>query len=445
MSTISLPVATTPSQEKSTKVGNYFVANYPPFGAWKPEDAPLLGDVLSRPPLPGTPLGIYAHIPFCRKRCHFCYFRVYTDKKSSEIRAYLAAMLRELDHYAKSDAFAGRKPLFVYFGGGTPSYLSIEQIRSLTDSMKAIVPWDAAQEVTFEAEPGTLQPGKLLALRDVGVTRLSLGIEHLDDAVLEANGRAHRSREVYGAYDAAKSANFSHINVDLIAGMLEETDERWRETVAKTLALAPDGVTIYQMEVPYNSAIYQRMKEAGTLNSPVADWETKRRWVAEAFQVFEAAGYTVVSATTLVKDPSKTYFYRQGLFNGTDLFSVGVSSFGYVNGVNYQNQHDFQPYLDRIDAGKLPTHRAYSLSDEERYIREFALQLKAGTLHFAPFAAKFGVDPRVQFGEVLSAWTRRGVASIQDGRIQLSREGLMQVDRLIFDLFLPQHRVGRFS
>ncbi len=141
---------TAPPLEKQTTVGNYFVSNYPPFSFWKPEDVPDYRAALNQAPKPGTPLGIYVHIPFCRKRCHFCYFRVYTDKNSSEIRNYIDAVLDEMRLYAKEAFIGGRKPNFVYFGGGTPSYLSEDQLRHLTDGMKELLPWDEVEEVTFE-------------------------------------------------------------------------------------------------------------------------------------------------------------------------------------------------------------------------------------------------------------------------------------------------------
>src|SRR5215831_8679629 len=126
-----------PPLEKQTMAGNYFVSNYPPFSFWKPEFIGELEAALQRPPLTSSnPLGLYVHIPFCRKRCHFCYFKVYTDKDSTAIRNYLDAVLREFSLYANEAFIAGRKPNFIYFGGGTPSYLSVNQLRHLTDGMK---------------------------------------------------------------------------------------------------------------------------------------------------------------------------------------------------------------------------------------------------------------------------------------------------------------------
>src|SRR5438034_6275997 len=309
-----------PPLQKETTVGNYFVANYPPFAFWKPDAVTDFYQALDRPPKAGVPLGVYLHIPFCRKRCHFCYFKVYTDKDSAAIRGYIEAALNELALYAGKPFIGARKPNVVYFGGGTPSYLSVDQLRHLTDEMKRLLPWDDVEEVTFEAEPGTLTDHKLKAIRDFGVTRLSLGVENFDDHILEINGRAHHSKEIARAYSYARSIDFEQINIDLIAGMVEETEENWKENIRKTIEMAPDSVTIYEMEITYNTTIYKQMKVEGKLVAPVADWETKRHWVDYAFHELEAAGYKVASAYTAVKDPAKTHFlYRDRLWAGADL------------------------------------------------------------------------------------------------------------------------------
>ncbi len=201
MKTISaIEPPTAPPIRKETTVGNYFVSNYPPFSFWKTERVPDLQAALQRPPQAGTDLGLYVHIPFCRKRCHFCYFKVYTDKDSAAIRGYLDAVLKELSLYAEKPFVGGRRPSFVYFGGGTPSYLSVDQLNHLAGEMKRLLPWDAVEEVTFECEPGTLTHHKLKAIRELGVTRLSLGVENFDDHILEINGRAHHSKEIARAY-----------------------------------------------------------------------------------------------------------------------------------------------------------------------------------------------------------------------------------------------------
>ena len=437
---LSIPV------EKETTVGNYFVSNYPPFSFWKPENTGEVMAALDRPPAAGNPLGVYLHIPFCRKRCHFCYFRVYTDKDSSAIRAYLDLAVRELELYGQKRFIGGRKPQFVYFGGGTPSYLSESQLKELTDRMKAVLPWDQAEEVTFECEPGTLSDHKLKTIRELGVTRLSLGVENFSDHILEINGRAHRSREIHRAYHFARELDFPQINIDLIAGMVEETEENWRDCVQRTIELGPDSVTIYQMEVPYNTKIYQEMKAAGRLVAPVADWQTKRRWVRDAFARLEEAGYTVASGYTAVKNPARTHFvYRDSLWQGADLIGLGVASFSHIGGTHFQNQHDFEPYLAALRESQLPIYRALTPTAEEKMIRELVLQFKLGQISRDYFQNKFGVDVARRFEAPLAQLKAWGALSLDGDRLRLTRDGLLQVDRLVHEFFLPEHRAARYA
>src|SRR5205823_467377 len=214
----------------------------------------------------------------------------YTDKNARDIDVYLEALLKEVELYARLPIVGGRPLHYVYFGGGTPSYLSAAQLRGLMTRLKEVLPWDGAEEVTFECEPGTLQKHKLEALRELGVTRLSLGIENFDPKILEFNGRAHLEEEIHRAFGWARDIGFEQINIDLIAGMVGVSWDNWRICVAKTLALAPESVTIYQMELPYNTVFSQQLKVLGQ-DEPdlsIADWPTKRAWTNYAFDTLLA-------------------------------------------------------------------------------------------------------------------------------------------------------------
>jgi oxygen-independent coproporphyrinogen-3 oxidase len=424
-----------------TTAGGYFVSNYPPYEFWTPERIGAALAALDRAPESGTPLGVYLHIPFCRKRCHFCYFRVYTDKNSREIQEYLDAAAAELALYVQRPFIGGRQPDFIYFGGGTPSYLSVRQLTALVERMKRLLPWDEAEEVTFECEPGTLTEPKLRFLREMGVTRLSLGVEHFEERILRVNGRAHGAKEIDRAYAFARDVGFPQINIDLIAGMMGDTDEGWQTAVEKTLALAPDSVTIYQMEIPRNTTIYREMREQGLEVAPVADWLTKRRWVASAFRQLEEAGYCISSAYTAVKDPERARFvYRDRLWTGADLIGLGVASFSHVGGTHFQNEPHWGPYHQRLSAGELPIYRGLTPTAEERMIRELILQFKRGHVDASYFRRKFGVELTERFAESLAALRGWGVLTETADELRLTREGLLQADRLVHEFFLPQHR-----
>jgi oxygen-independent coproporphyrinogen-3 oxidase len=432
------------------EVGSYFVANYPPFSVWTRDaiDRDVRPALAARAPA-GVPLGLYLHIPFCRKRCHFCYFRVYTNKNAQQVEQYLDALVREWALLRGQPALDGRPIDFVYFGGGTPSFLSSKQLESLVDRLTAIAPWSSAEEVTFECEPGTITEAKLDVIRRLGVTRLSLGVENFDSRILELNGRAHRAPEIARSFQYARSIGFPQINIDLIAGMLGETDANWQDCIRRTLELGPDSVTIYQMELPFNTTISADLiKGTHQFDESVASWDTRRRWVTEAFEALERAGYSIGSAYTAVKDPARTTFiYRDRLWQGADLAALGVASFGHLNGVHVQNLDTWEAYLGALDLGELPLGRAYRPTDDERLIREVILQLKRGAIRPGYFQQKFGVDVRRRFADAWRSLAEDGwLANDTDGdRLALTREGLMRVDMLLTRFFLPQHVGVRYT
>ena len=426
-----------------TGVGSYFIANYPPFSFWRSEELAAAEEALDRPAM-GTPLGLYIHVPFCRKRCKFCYFRVYTDKNSRDIEAYLRAVTTEVELLSRRKAL--ERPLqFVYFGGGTPSFLSAAQIETLVEGLTKSISWDSAEEVTFECEPGTLSRAKVKALASVGVTRLSLGIENFDDEVLQENGRAHLSAEIYRAWEWIEQVGFPAVNVDLIAGMVGETDENWDRSIEKTLALSPDSVTIYQMELPFNT-VYSREMLDGDVKSRVATWSQKREWVRHAFARFQEAGYHVSSGYTLVRDPERCEFvYRDALWRGADMVGVGVASFSHVSSVHYQNLDRFEDYVEALGQGRLPLSRALRVSDRERLIRELVLQMKLGRLDASYFRTKFGASILEDFAAPFAALRDEGYVDWKKDRIELTSEGLLRVDSLLPGFFLPQHRDARYT
>jgi oxygen-independent coproporphyrinogen-3 oxidase len=434
--------------EDRTEVGSYFVANYPPFSVWNARAvAADAMPALHTAPVAGVPLGMYLHIPFCRKRCHFCYFRVYTDKNAQEVNSYLDVLAREWDLYTTLPAIEGRRLDYVYFGGGTPSFLTTKQLGGLVSRLSARSSWSDAEEVTFECEPGTLTETKLRAIRGIGVTRLSLGIENFDDHILELNGRAHRSPEVFRAYDYARSLEFPQINIDLIAGMLGETEENWQRCIEQTLALQPDSITVYQMELPFNTTISGNLlKNTGRFQEPVANWSTKRRWVREAFEAFEAAGYHARSAYTVVKNPATRFVYTDRLWEGADMVGLGVASFGHMNRVHVQNLDTWETYAAAVDRGEIPLSRAYRPTDEERLIREFVLQLKRGAVRPSYFEQKYGADVLERFREPLASLDADGyLREASSQQVALTRDGLLNVDALLKRFFLPEHAGIRYT
>ncbi|MBA4149300.1 MAG: coproporphyrinogen III oxidase family protein [Verrucomicrobia bacterium] len=435
---------TLPTPPEETSVGNHFIANYPPFSCWSPDHIPAYEAELEES-ANGRPLSFYVHLPFCRQRCHYCYFRTYPRRTREDIDRYIQALIAEFALYQKKPAVKGRPIRSVYFGGGTPSYLEPEQMRHLLGGLQEQQSWDALEEGTFECEPDTTTAIKSKLLKQYGITRVSIGFQSLNDEILRRSGRNVTVGDCIQAYHLAREVGFEEINVDLIAGLPGETDETWLKTIEKVVELRPDCVTIYQLELTYNSGLYASMK--GGREVELATWPKKQQWVDQAFSALESLGYGRVTGYMVVRDPKtwKWIYPVETFWKGEDLLSVGESSFGYINGVHYQNRDRFDSYLEAIDQEELPLRRALQLTEDEKLRREIILQLKTGHLDPEYFRCKFGVNLLKDFAVPFAQLREAGLLDNNTETIRLSRQGLLQVDRFLPLFYRPEHIDARYT
>lgn len=422
--------------------GNYFVSSYPPFSCWSREQLGAVEQALVQPRLANSeaPLGLYVHVPFCAERCHYCYYRSYAKPTHDQTDHYIDTLLTELAGYAQSPAVAGRPLDFVYFGGGTPSLLAPPQIQRLFDGLKRVFPMDQTSEVCFECAPQSATDERLRILRDAGVTRISLGVQQLDDDVLAQSGRIHRVEHVERAWSRIEPLGFPIVNLDLMVGLVGETDESFFRSLDRIIAMGPMSVTIYLLEIPANTPLYHALQENRIEQLP-AGWNVKRDRLRRGFERLEQCGYSIRSAYAAVRDVERGRFvYQEAQYRGADLLAAGVSSFGYFDGVHYQNQASLERYLHSISECGHARIRAYRLSAEERMVREFILQLKLGGASASEFRDKFGVDLSEQFAAPLKECAQRAWLSHDEQGVRLTREGLLRVDRLLPAFYLPQHQ-----
>lgn len=423
--------------------GNYFVAAYPPFSQWTAQAAEPFRRLLSLPAdgAEAPPLGLYVHVPFCVERCRYCYYLSYDGVGGGHLKRYVDCLTAELRRYAGSAAIAGRELDFVYFGGGTPSLLSESVLARLFAGLQESLPWRATREVTFECAPKSVTGSKMGRLREAGVTRLSLGVQQLDDEVLGRSGRVHSVRDVESAYDAVRGAGFEVVNLDLMVGMVGETRTSLVDGLARAIELEPDSFTIYQMEIPRNAPLYRDLASGEQAGEELADWEEKHHRLALVFDRLAAAGYEPISAYALVRDRARhDFLYQREQYRGADLLAIGASSFGYLGGMHYQNEASLDRYIERLEAGELPVMRAHRLSDDERLRREFLLQLKLGAVERSYFRRKFGEDVVERYRSALEPLADAGWLAWDDARLALTPEGMVRVDHLIPTLYPAEYR-----
>jgi oxygen-independent coproporphyrinogen-3 oxidase len=424
--------------------GNYFVAAYPPFSCWSAAMAPAARCQLDAPRPADAPFLLYVHVPFCAHRCDYCYYLSTARHTRPQMVEYLAALLRELTLYRESPAFAGRRPGGVYVGGGTPSLLPADDIARLLDGLRGRFPWSAAEEVTFECAPRSTTVAKLAALRRAGVNRLSLGVQQLDDDVLRANGRVHLVADVERAWGEVRAAGFDEVNIDLIAGLVGETDDSFRRSLDRVVGMGPDAVTVYQLEVPLNTPLYRSLA-AGTGAGALPTWAEKRARAAYAFDRLAEAGYARRSAYAAARGRHRRFAYQEDQYRGADLVGLGASAISYVGGLHYQNVASLDGYLGAVAGGGLPVGRAYRLTRDEQVVREFVLQLKLGRVEAGRFRERFGVEIADRFADTLHDLAGRGWLTFDRGAVALSRDGLLRADGLLTAFYLPEHRGVRYS
>jgi oxygen-independent coproporphyrinogen-3 oxidase len=198
------------------------------------------------------------------------------------------------------------------------------------------------------------------------------------------------------------------------------------------------------MELPYNTVISQEILKEGAA-SPIADWNTKRRWLDFAFAEFQARGYRIASAYTLATGAKPCRFiYTDALWHGGDMIGLGVSSFSHFGGVHFQNAHNFEEYLAMLKQDRLPLLRALTLTPKQKLIREMVLQLKTGTIDLEYFRRKFGVDVWSEFQPVYERLGGDHLVERRNGTIALTRRGLLQVDHFLSEFFEPELKAVRY-
>ena len=434
--TLESPLIKAPPIE--TTAGNYFISDYPPLSSWTPEEIPKYLHALAAKPK-AAPISLHVHLPFCRQRCQYCYSHTYPHRADKDVNVYVDAVLNELSLYRRYPAIENRSFNAIYLGGGSPSSLSLQQIGNLLGGLQEQISWETVEECTFDCDPGTLLPEKLQLLKRLGVTRLSLGFQTLDDEVLRRSRRETRAGDCLRAFHQAREAGFDEINIDLIAGLPGETGAKWKRTVDQVLELVPDCVTIYQLELPYDSVLHASIQSG--CDVPLPSWPMKCHWTDIAFKMCEGAGYVLGSGYTAIRNPQwwRFVYTVENFWHGADLLALGETASGYINGVHYRNADSFDHYTGPLAENHLPLQRALKLSPEERLRREVILLLKIGQLDAAHFREKFGVELLDHFEPQFEKLLQRNLIEVEGGMIRLTREALLRVDWLLPMFYLPEH------
>jgi oxygen-independent coproporphyrinogen-3 oxidase len=364
--------------------------------------------------------GLYIHIPFCQRRCHYCDFNTYEGMLdlapeyvagvALDIRRSAAQGLRSVDGGLRS----------VYFGGGTPSLLEAGALLDLLEATKESFGLAPGAEVSVEVNPGTADLDKLARLRRGGFNRVSFGFQAAQDSHLEALGRIHTAAQSETAWDAARAAGFDNISLDLMFGLSRQTPAQWKESLDWGLARRPEHVSFYGLSVEAGTP-YQRRALQGAL--PLPDEDTQAAMYETGVAALAAAGLAQYEISNFAR-PGRESVHNRLYWLNLDTLGVGAGAWSFVDGQRSGRLRGPRAYLQALDAGRTPTAESERLEGRAARGEAATLRLRLNQgLDLGQWRETQGGDFLDEFGAALAPALSAGCLERRQDTVRLTDKG----------------------
>ena len=390
------------------------------------------------------PLSLYFHIPFCKSACYFCGCNVtYTSKEDKKVR-YLEYLKKELE-ILKRYLDTKREVIQLHFGGGTPTFLSAEQLKQLLDMIKEYFPnFSDEAENSIEVDPRYLTEEQMKVLVEGGINRISFGVQDFNEETQKAVNRIQSYELTKSVVDLARKYGINSINIDLIYGLPYSTFETFKKTLDLTLSLNPDRLAVFNYaHVPWLKKGMRKIDET-TLPHP----SEKLKILKYTIDFFEENGYKMIGMDHFAKPTDELFkalekgelhrnFQGYTTKGGADLIGIGVTSIGEVEDAYIQNYKDLKNYEKAIDEGKLATFRGIILNEEDKIRKRVIMELMA---NFSFDIKRFEKETNIKFFEKfknevaeLQEFVDEGLVNINNDKIEVTKTGRL----LIRNIALP--------
>jgi len=377
------------------------------------------------------PSSLYIHIPFCRAKCHYCDFNSYSGLEALH-EPYVAAVSGEIAQWAKE--WPTLEWQTIYIGGGTPSVLAPELVAQLLAACGAL--WRVAEgaEITQEANPGTVDEAQLAAWRRLGIARLSLGVQSLNDDLLRLLGRIHTAQEAVNTFRLARQAGYDNINLDLIYGLPGQSLAQWQETLRAALALQPDHLSLYALTLHEETPLAQQIAH-GVL--PALDDDMAAEMYTWARRELQAQGWLHYELSNWAARPDAICRHNLTYWLDQPYLGVGAGAHSYLGRRRFWNVSQPDAYIQRITAGEQPVAEAEQIdaATEMAEVMMLGLRLTEG-VSYRRFRQRFGCDLRDVYAVELRALTRYDLINVGAERVRLTERGYL-LGNEVFERFLP--------
>lgn len=377
-------------------------------------------------------LGIYIHIPYCIRKCNYCDFLSLPLGETEDCNgreAYVKQLLQEIQKPWKIP----ENPVTVdtvYIGGGTPSVLSISQISSIISQLRKQWKVDPQAEITMECNPGTVDRQGLMQYREMGINRLSMGIQSAVEHELQALGRIHTFSQAKQAVEWAKEAGFTNISVDLMSAIPGQTLESYEFSLHQILNLEPQHISSYSLIIEEGTPFYEKYWQ-----KPPVDEETDRRMYEMTGEILEANGYRRYEISNYAK-PGYESRHNTKYWTGKDYLGIGLGASSKIGRFRIQNERELSRYLQNIQERKRVSYIEETLTKEEEEKEYFILGLRCTRgVSLKQFVQCFGREALAGYEEIIRRICELGLAKRQGEMLALTKKGI-DVSNLIFEMFL---------
>ena len=371
-------------------------------------------------------LGAYVHVPFCTKRCGYCSFNT-APYLEAAVPRFLRALEAEIALAGAAPWVSGVRLRTIFLGGGTPSLLAPDELAGVLDALRARFGIEPGAEITVECNPESVSLARFAGYRAAGVTRISLGVQSLDDRVLPALDRLHSAADARRAFDAARGAGFPHVSLDLIYGLPNEDEAGWERTVREALAWEPDHLSAYALSLDEGSL----WTAAGVRGLPAEDA------VASQYRVLThlaaEAGYEHYEVSNYAR-PGHRSAHNQVYWRAEEYLGLGPGACGFLGDVRYGNAKALERYCATVEAGRLPVATHETLTARQQLAERLFLGLRTSDgVPEAWLAERLALE-HGRLPERLDDWRARGLLETRGGRTRLTEDGFFLSDALFVDL-----------
>ncbi len=375
-------------------------------------------------------LGIYVHIPFCKRKCYYCDFISYANKEEC-IEEYIETLKKEIKQEANKKEY---EITTIYIGGGTPSFINAKYIEEIINTIKENYRIAQKPEVTIEINPGTVNKEKLQIYKKIGINRISIGLQSTNNELLKQIGRIHTYKEFYNCYQNARKVGIQNINVDLMLGLPNQTLQDLEESINTVISLNPEHISLYSLIVEENTKM-QEMVEKRQVTLPEEDLEREMYWKAK--KELEQNGYVHYEISNFAKIGYESK-HNMNCWLQKEYLGFGVAAHSYFNGKRYCNTNSIKEYCENIKEGNLIKNRTIcEIQTEEDKKKEYMLLglRKIEGVNIQDFKNKFTQNPIYLFRNELEKLVQQELIEIDLNQIKLTNKGL-DLANLVWEEFV---------